>query len=245
MEKLSDMLEEMQTIVEQGMGIKCPWMDLESKLGEESIGLDSQEIVDFTCMIEKQFDVKLPGVCFTKFSSIGDVIEKIKNNQASHYLKPSFEGKIEAALEINCQAEEAYKAIYEMDKWPEKLPHVKRIEVLYNDGIYQEFLMDVESNTEMIQVRSIRRCVPYEEITFFQPTPPKFLSHHCGGWSFHKIETGCCVKTWHQWNLESKKAKELFPPKDNITTEERIANLLRSHAELALATWKDRIEAVQ
>ncbi len=239
------MLDEIKSIIETRMGIKRYDINPNSRLGEQEIGLDSQEIIEFTCMVEKNLDVKLPGICFTKNSTIGDVINRVQNSQASKYLKPSFEGKIEANLEISCTPEEAYRAIYEMHKWPEKLPHVKRIEILYNDGVYQEFLMDVESsNSEMIQVRSIRRCVPDEGIVFFQPTPPKFLKHHCGGWSFQKLATGCCVKTWHQWNLEPQKAKELFPTKDNISTNDRISSLLLTHAELALSTWKERLEAI-
>ena len=238
------MLEKMKQMIQQGMGIKCSKISLESKLGGEDLGLDSQEIIELTCMVEKTFGVKLPCVCFTKHSSIGDIIKRVQDVQVPQSLKPKFEGRIEAVLEMNCLAEEAYRSIYEMDKWPDKLPHVKRIETLYNDGTYQEFLMDVQSDTGMIQVRSIRRCIPEEGITFFQPNPPKFLKHHCGGWSFHKTDSGCCVKTWHQWNLEPHKAQELFPLQNDLSTEDRVANLLRAHAELALSTWKNILEAV-
>lgn len=239
------MIEEIKQMIEQGMGIKCPWINLASKLGEADIGLDSQEIVELTCMLEKRFTIKLPCVCFTKLSSIGDVIQRVQEAQNTKPSTSSFEGKVEATLEMNCPIEEAYRAIYEMDKWPEKLPHVKRIETLYNDGVYQEFLMDVQSDAGMIQVRSIRRCLPDEGITFFQPKPPKFLKHHCGGWSFHRRDSGCYVKTWHQWNLEPQKAQELLPSQNNTSIGDQVANLLRSHAELALSTWKNILEAVQ
>jgi acyl carrier protein len=236
------MIEVIQQMIEKGMGIKRPHLNLESKLGETDIGLDSQEIVELTALLEKRFNIKLPFPCFTKLSSIGDVIESVQKNQTTKSSKPSFEGKIEAAIEMDCSAAEAYRAIYEMDQWPEKLPHVKRIDTLYNDGVYQEFLMDVLSDTGMIQVRSIRRCLPNEEITFFQPKPPKFLKHHCGGWSFQKRDAGCYVKTWHQWNLESQKAQELFPMQESMSTGARVAKLLLSHAELALSTWKSVLE---
>ncbi|MCI0382492.1 MAG: hypothetical protein L0207_05535 [Chlamydiae bacterium] len=238
------MLKEIQQMLEQGMGVKCHWINLGSKLGETDIGLDSQEIVELTCLMEKKFDIKLPCTCFTKLTSIGDIIKHVQEARTFKSSKPSFEGKIEAAIEMNCSAEKAYRAIYEIDKWTEKLPHVKRIEILYNDGVYQEFLMDVQSDTGMIQVRSIRRCLPDEGITFFQPKPPKFLKHHCGGWNFQECDSGCSVKTWHEWNLESQKAKELFPLQNNVSTEERVANLLRNHAELALSSWKKVLEAV-
>ncbi len=237
------MLEEMQQMVEQGMGIKCSSLRFESKLGEQDIGLDSQEIVELTSLVEKQFSVKLPGVCFTKLSSMGDIIQRVQDAQSTK--SPKFEGKFEAGLSVHCSAQEAYKAIYEMEKWPEKLPHVRRIETLYNDGIYQEFLMDVLSDTGLIHVRSIRRCVPEEGITFFQPSPPQFLKHHCGGWSFEERGSGCYIKTWHQWNLKIEKAQELFPPQEGVTTQDRVSQLLGAHADLALNTWKKILENAQ
>src|SRR5579862_3540837 len=105
------MIEEVKSIISE-FGIDCSKISLHSKLGELEIGLDSQEIVDFTCMVEKRFNIKLPLVCFTKKSDIEEVIKFVKGKQSS---KRFFEGKIEASLNINCPAEEAYKAIYEME----------------------------------------------------------------------------------------------------------------------------------
>ncbi len=236
------MIEEIKKLIQNGLGIKNPHIDSNTPLGETGVGLDSQEIIDFTCMLDKQFQIKLPACSFSKKHSIGDVIKTIRSAQESSQSLGKFEGKIETSIGMRCSPQMAYQAIYEMDKWPEKLPHVKRIETLYNDGIYQEFLMDVLSDSGMIQVRSIRRCIPDEGITFFQPKPPKFLKHHCGGWTFKNQATGCIVTTWHQWNLEPKIAHDLFPAKDNATTEERITNVLLAHAELALKTWKALLE---
>ncbi|MDP1609097.1 MAG: phosphopantetheine-binding protein [Chlamydiales bacterium] len=227
-------IEEIKSIISE-FGIDSSKIGLHSKLGESEIGLDSQEIVDFTCMVEKRFNIKLPSACFIKKNTLEEVTKCIQEKFLPREL---FEGKVEVSLKINCLAEEAYKAIYEMEKWPEKLPHVKRIETLYNDGVYQEFLMDVQSDTGMIQVRSIRRCLINEEITFFQPNPPKFLKHHCGGWSFQKEGSACQIKTWHEWNVKKEKAEEMFP----LQTQNHVANLLQSHAELALNTWKILLE---
>src|SRR6185437_8465835 len=117
-------------------------------------------------------------VCFTKKSSLEDVVKFVQKVLRVNKPKDSFEGTAEASLEIRCSPEAAYRAIYEMEKWPQKLPHVKRIETLYDDGVYQEFLMDVVSEGGMIHVRSIRRCLAGEGISFFQHRPPRFLKHH-------------------------------------------------------------------
>lgn len=236
------MIDKIQKIIKEGMGINSSKLSGSSQLGGTDIGLDSQEIIDFTCMIEKAFGVKFSSPLLTKISTLQEVVTRVQQMQdPSPRDSVLFEGRTEASIDMQCTAEAAYKAIYEMEKWPEKLPHVKRIETLYNDGIYQEFFMDVASETGLIQVRSIRRCTK-DSILFFQPKPPKFLKHHSGGWSFIKKAEGCEVKTWHQWNLLQPQASEIFPCKEAQTSQDQIARTLKEHAQLALNTWKSILE---
>jgi len=237
------MIEKITNIIEQDLGIKNAQINSSTTLGEKGIGLDSQEIIEFVCLLENTFQIKLSGCPFTKTNNIGDVMKVIIHLQRPPSpTSEKFEGKVETSISMQCSPQDAYNAIYDMEKWPEKLPHVKRIETLYNDGTYQEFLMDVLSDSGLVQVRSIRRCIPNEGITFFQPKPPKFLKHHCGGWSFKSQATGCIVSTWHQWNLEPSIASEIFPNNDKMTTKESVTNVLLAHANLALNTWKILLE---
>ena len=236
------MIEEIKDVI-RFFGINGENIILDSHLGETGVGFDSQEIVEFTCKLEERFAIKLPACTLNKKSSIEDVIRLVQEKQKINSVSQTpFEGKVETSIFIKSTPEQMYNAIYEMEKWPEKLPHVKRIETLYNDGIYQEFLMDVQSEKGLICVRSIRRCLPDEGIVFFQPQPPKFLKHHCGGWSFQKEADGCNAKTWHQWNLNKEYAEQMFPPQEQMSTQERVANTLLAHAELALSTWKQLLE---
>lgn len=240
------MIETIKDAIQSKLGVDCSKAELTTCLGETGVGLDSQELIEFSCVIEKQFGVKLPQQSLTKTTTLENVIHRVQNAHKTEKQDSSlFEGKTESVLDINCSVKEAYAAIYEMEKWPLKLPHVKKIETLYNDGVYQEFLMDVLSEKGLIKVRSIRRCIEGEGISFFQPTPPVFLKHHCGGWSFSPRGNQCQIRTWHQWNLNRAKATELFPPKPELSTQDQIAQTLRSHAELALSTWKTILEGTQ
>jgi acyl carrier protein len=236
------MIRQINSLI-QKLGIDTATVTASTQIGEKGIGFDSQELVELSCMMEKHFKVNLPRKFLCKDNTIADIaasLEKLK--EASMHDCP-FEGHCEATLVIACPVEKAYQAIYQMEKWPENLPHVKRIETLYNDGVYQEFLMDVHSDSGLIKVRSIRRCTSNDSITFFQPNPPAFLKHHCGGWKFIPFGNECKVTTWHQWNLHPSKATEIFPSQDGKTTKQRVENTLLSHAELALQTWKKVLEA--
>jgi hypothetical protein len=142
------------------------------------------------------------------------------------------------------ERELAFKALHCLERWPEFLPHVDKIDVLYDDSRYQEFLMEVQSSTgSLIKVRSVRKCIEPSEITFFQPKPPIFLKHHCGGWEFIEVgEKLTKVKAWHAWNLLPEGAAKVFPSTDALNTEKQVLNSLMEHAEFALLNWKNVLE---
>ena len=144
--------------------------------------------------------------------------------------------KLEEKIIINRPYQEVYGYLKNMRDWPDYLPHVKKIDVLYDDGEFQEFYMDVLSeNNILLNVRSVRKCVDAESIQFFQPKPPAFLKHHAGGWRFKAIDLKKCeVLTYHQWDLAEASVVA------NKAAE--ISHILSEHARLALSTWKKVIE---
>lgn len=143
---------------------------------------------------------------------------------------------LEEKIVINRPFEEVYCYLKDVKAWPHYLPHVKNIDLLYDDGQYQEFYMDVLSeNGELLKVRSIRRCIDSDSISFFQPTPPAFLKHHSGHWKFTAIAPNQCeVTTTHQWDLPDQPSQHLTP--------DHIHRLLSEHARLAITTWKNVLE---
>jgi ribosome-associated toxin RatA of RatAB toxin-antitoxin module len=114
--------------------------------------------------------------------------------------------------------------------WPRHLPHVLDIDVRYDDGRYQEFVMVVASDAsgEPLRIRLIRNCHD-REIEFFQPEPPAFLDHHGGRWRFREEDGGCRVAITLVWNLREDVVG---------TTAEQVAPRLARHARLTLEAWQ-------
>ncbi|MDF7673366.1 hypothetical protein PT277_10395 [Acetobacteraceae bacterium ESL0709] len=213
---------------------------LDKKL-EADLGMDSQEILCLNINIEKEFGVNfLDGEIKRDFSLL-DISCLIAIRQDDNLISDSFQGRITEGICINADAGSVYSALFNVSAWPSKLPHVIKVNIIYDDGFYQEFDMDVESdNGEIISVRSVRRCSP-ERISFFQPKPPRFLKHHCGEWFIQSITQDIThVTTIHRWNYLEICNEDVINGEDHI----KIKDLLSKHAQFALLSWKKNLERV-
>jgi ribosome-associated toxin RatA of RatAB toxin-antitoxin module len=159
--------------------------------------------------------------------------------------KEGFEFYCEANIIIECPTEVVYQAMVDMKTWPKLLPHVKAVNVLYNDGRYQEFTMIVDSGTKAgdLTVRSVRLCDQLNlQIDLFQADPPPFLKHHVGGWKFIPLnKTKCEVLLFHEWNLNHKVAEDIFQKADK-TYQEALSVLMEGHVKDVMKNWKRVLE---
>lgn len=144
-------------------------------------------------------------------------------------------------LSFDCPPERVYDALFRVAEWPEHLPHVQKMDILYDDGQYQEFWMTVRSETDgsPLKVRSIRNCRP-GQIEFFQPVPPRFLRHHAGIWRFRAGdgEATCTVDVTHVWNLRPEVAAEVYPDSPERSTGQQVEDMLAGHSGTALRSWQ-------
>lgn len=143
-----------------------------------------------------------------------------------------------AAFEVS--AARAYRALFDLTHWERLLPHILSIDVVYDDGQYQEFLMTVKSETDgsPLTVRSVRNCTP-GVIEFFQPDPPPFLLHHGGIWRFRPLgESATEITITHVWNLHPERAAQTFPSDGAGSTEEKVGRTLAGHSRITLDVWQ-------
>lgn len=217
----------------------------ESRLGPDA-GMDSQEIVELRGLLNQEYGLRLPAGCMKKASTLADVA-KLMQEQAAAARPPApekegFAYSCETRQVISRDVPTVYEALFRMERWDKLLPHVKAIEVLYDDGTYQEFRMTVASPSGTLAVRSVRRCEADKAIDFFQPEPPAYLKHHAGGWRLTPVEGGGCeVRAFHYWNLHEEVAARTFQQAGQ-DYREQIRNVLLGHARFALECWKNILE---
>jgi acyl carrier protein len=229
------------------LDIDTPGLTLDSELGRDA-GMDSQEIVELTLLLEKAYGIRIPDRTLSKRSTVRDTIghvERLSAEQAA--LAPEREGqsrRCEARAVILRRRGDVYQALHRLEDWTRHLPHVLALDVLYDDGRYQEFTMRVASKTGTLQVRSVRDCDGTSRIDFFQPSPPPFLLHHSGGWRFTDLDGGKAteVVTFHEWRVNDEVARTTFLG-SSLPCEEQVRELLLEHARAALGHWKRALES--
>jgi acyl carrier protein len=225
----------------RSFGINVQSLGEKARLNED-LGMDSQEVVELCSAIESATGVTIPDRMIDRSATVGDVLALVGDAGRPSPLVGLFEGMDgafaeahELRAEIACSASAAYDALWGVASWPRLLPHVQAIEVLYDDGRFQEFIMEAHSERGLLRVRSVRQGDPAEGIRYFQPEPPPFLQHHAGGWVFRALGADRCqVTALHRWTLA--------PGGDQAEEAARVRALLAEHARLALETWKRVLE---
>lgn len=136
--------------------------------------------------------------------------KKLPQSDTSH--------EFEESILISLPANKVYEHLQNITRWPERLPHCNKVDVIYDDGIDQEFYMEVDVNGKNEKIRSIRHCeVPYL-ITYFQPNPPPILKKHRGSWRIQSIEPDKTLLTsYHFIEIHSDNIKKRW---SQVTTDE-------------------------
>jgi acyl carrier protein len=212
------------------------------KLLGDDLAMDSQELVCAAADMEKAFAVKLDDGELHRDMSVLDVVRIISCKLADKVTLGDFTERLSEDTAIAVPIACVYQNLYEVESWPNKLPHVRHVTTRYDDGRFQEFDMEVDGGEGgAISVRSVRCCEP-GRIRFFQPSPPRFVRHHCGDWILTSLSRDIThVVTRHRWRLADA-APELFLDRAGVGTAEQIKAWLAGHARFALQCWKSCLE---
>lgn len=73
-------LEKVKEIVADQLGVDADEVTVESSFTED-LGADSLDVVELIMALEEEFDMEIPDEDAEKISTVGDVVEYIKNNQ--------------------------------------------------------------------------------------------------------------------------------------------------------------------
>lgn len=91
----------------------------------------------------------------------------------------------EDVVEVHGTAASAYEFIHRADWWPERLPHVRQVELTgLPEGAQLLEMSTVTEDGSSHATRSFRICAPREWIAYKQEVTPALLTGHSGLWTF-------------------------------------------------------------
>jgi hypothetical protein len=92
--------------------------------------------------------------------------------------------RISVKCEIKASRDKIYDLFWDIKRWSSVWNPIEKVSVTFDNGLKQEFLMDVWRNGQCEKIKTIR----YKKngnIEFHSPTPPPMLSFHSGEWNFY------------------------------------------------------------
>jgi aromatase len=145
---------------------------------------------------------------------------------------------------IDGPVEEAYEFINACDRWPQRLPHVDRVELTEKEPGLQVMEMDTRSPDGSVHTTvSGRVCVPYERIVYKQTTLPSGMRTHNGAWVFEPLAegTGVRVTSHHTVVIEPAAIGGL----DLTDVRTKIRTALGGNSKATLRAAKAHVEAAE
>lgn len=101
-------------------------------------------------------------------------------------------------VQVDGAASDVYDFVNEADRWPQRLPHVARVELTENTPGMQVLEMDTRTQDGSTHTtRSVRICFPHHQIVYKQLRTPALLSVHNGRWQFDQQGDQTVVTSAH------------------------------------------------
>ena len=145
---------------------------------------------------------------------------------------------------INGAAEPAYDFIYRSQEWPERLPHVDRVELTEPEDGIQRLDMDTRAPDGGVHnTISFRICFPYSKIVYKQVVVPPILTAHTGQWLFTRRAEETEITSCHTVLMNQRGIHEVLGPAVTlIEARKRIQDALSTNSLTTLRHLKEHVE---
>lgn len=133
-------------------------------------------------------------------------------------------------VEIDAPVGKVYEFLYRADLWPERLPHVAKLDLTETVPNIQSMVMDTKSVDGSIHTtKSVRVCFPNEAIVYKQTETPEIMGAHTGRWDFREIGSKVALSSTHTVVIRP----EIIP---KVLGADGTVRLAREKIEHALST---------
>lgn len=108
--------------------------------------------------------------------------------------------KITSTKIIRARANEVSQFIWNIQEWSHFWSPLHKVDILYDDGLHQDFVMSLDWQESNASVRTVRfRKDKRTNIFFFSPKPPLPMTLHHGLWQIVPYPDGKTELTVVRW----------------------------------------------
>ena len=137
---------------------------------------------------------------------------------------------------------DVYALLKNVQNWPDLLPHCQAVDMRYNEGGHQEFVMEVTTPHGNEHFRSIRICDDAaQSIQYFQPEPPDVLTFHSGNWILQATSEGTHVLGTHKVVLAPDAFAKVFGEGSLDEYKQKLAKAIENNSMTTLNACDQRL----
>lgn len=140
---------------------------------------------------------------------------------------------------------DVFEFLHAADRWPDRLPHVARVDLREETPGLQ--LLDMDTRTadgSLHHTTSVRVCLPGEAIVYKQLRTPPLLSLHTGRWSMREAGGAVVVTSAHTVVIRPEAVAELLGPNCGMAqARQRVRQALGGNSLATLRHAKEYAEA--
>jgi aromatase len=142
------------------------------------------------------------------------------------------------SMRLDVEAAQAYTFVSESDRWPDRLPHVRRVELQEGPSGVQDMVMDtVTRDGHTHTTRSIRLCFPTTRIVYKQLLPPALLIGHSGAWDFVETPGGARATATHTVAINTTRIGDLLGSGSTVADAQKyLRDVLGTNSRITLVT---------
>ena len=149
------------------------------------------------------------------------------------------------SITVNAPVERVYDFLYRADLWPERLPHVARLELEESVPNVQSMVMDTRSTDGSIHTtRSVRVCFPNEAIVYKQTETPEIMAAHTGRWDVRETPSGVQLSSQHTVVIRPEVIPKVLGPDGTVQlAREKIQHALSTNSMTTMQHAKKAAES--
>ncbi len=174
-----------------------------------------------------------------ELSAIKEYLERDSSKSATHAWRRQFEEQ----LVIAARPEAIFELLKRADEWPRLLPHCHSVEMVYDDGHNQEFIMTVSTQAGQERIRTVRHCNPSSCVSYFQSEPPPLIRIHTGEWLLEPVSGGVRVTSRHLVELKPDKVKQFWGELSAQEALDRVEKAINANSRGTMQAIQKRLSA--